>query len=401
MALALGIIVFLWAGIRFRIGPFLKLASAKDLTGGSSRVFRMRRKHGQAKLTTLAARPSWQDLWFPVTLPEMYTVTRRTIQYLLGRLANSLAHRVATILAGSDALADRIAYRVALEGRLPAADGKSPDEIFRGISDGFWFWLCTEGYRQNPQLRDILPGVPDESVQLNFTGSAGDPVLREGFRAYQLFKRLYQTHVGPLSDGGRILDFGCGWGRIIRFFLRDVESSRLWGADPVVGMVEFCRSTNRWCTFELIGSRPPTVFPPEWFDLVYGFSIFAHLSETVHEDWLVELRRLLRPGGLLIVTTRARGFIPHCASLRKNKRLASLSPGIRASALSFPSTEESLAAYDRGEYCFTGHPGEWDYWGDAAIPKGYVLSRWTRYFSFVDYIADPAQCPQNVVVMRK
>jgi len=238
-------------------------------------------------------------------------------------------------------------------------------------------------------------------VQLNFTGSAGDRVLREGFRFYQLVSRLYRTHVGPLEDCGRVLDFGCGWGRIIRFFLRDLEPFRLWGVDPVADMVQFCRSTNRWCTFELIKTRPPTELLPKSIDLIYAFSVFSHLSEPAHEEWLIELRRLLRPGGLLIATTRARDFIPYCVALRKDRRLASLSPGIRASALSFPNAAESLSAYDRGEYCFTRHPGEWDYWGDAAIPKGYVMSRWTRYLTFVDYIDDPAQCPQNVVVMRK
>ena len=325
----------------------------------------------------------------------------RITNYLLGRIANSLAHRVADTLGSSEVLADRIAYRVALEGRLPAGgDDRTPREVFRGIGDGFWFWLCTEGYRQHPQLRDILPGLPDESIQVRFTGAAGDPVLREGFRVYQLFKKLYESHVGALDAGGQILDFGCGWGRIIRFFLRDVDPARLWGADPAAEMIDHCRRANRWCRFELMSARPPTALPAETFDLVYAFSVFSHLSEPVHEDWIVELRRVVRPGGLLIVTTRAREFIHRCAALRSDKQLASVPPSIRASAASFPDTEESLKAYDRGEYCFTRHGSAGD-WGDAAIPKGYVLSRWTRYFTFVDYLDDRARCPQNVIVMRK
>jgi hypothetical protein len=86
--------------------------------------------------------------------------------------------------------------------------------------------------------------------------------------------------IGCLSDR---------WGQIIRFFLRDVDPSRLWGADPVADMIEFCRSTNRWCTFELTKTRPPTTFPPDTFDMIYAFSVFSRLSERMHEDWLIEL----------------------------------------------------------------------------------------------------------------
>jgi SAM-dependent methyltransferase len=84
-------------------------------------------------------------------------------------------------------------------------------------------------------------------------------------------------------------------------------------------MIEFCRSTNRWCHFERTDFRPPTPFPADRFDLIYAFSVFSHLSEPVHEAWLGELSRILRPGGLLVVTTREREFIesPHpCERIR-------------------------------------------------------------------------------------
>jgi SAM-dependent methyltransferase len=324
---------------------------------------------------------------------------RRVIDYVLRRTANSLARRIAAILARSDDLASRVAYRVAVEGRLQPIDGRPPRERFHGISDDFWFWICTEGFRRHTQLQDLLPGVPDESVQVDVTGSAGDPLLLEGFRFYQLVSRLYRTHVGPLEDCGRVLDFGCGWGRIIRFFLRDLDPSRLYGVDPDADMIRFCQGSNRWCTFERTKTRPPTAFPPESIDLIYAFSVFSHLSEPVHEEWLIEFKRVLRPGGLLIATTRARDFIPRCEEIRNNARLRSLSSGFRASARSFPNTAESLAAYDRGEYCFTLLDD--DYWGECAIPKGYVTNRWTRHLTFVDYIDDRARCSQNVIVMQK
>lgn len=299
-------------------------------------------------------------------------------------------------------LADAIAYRFALRAlfRNPAADLR-PLERFADISDDFWFWLNTKGYRRSEALRRILPGMPDRNVQLMFTGNAGDPVLREGFAAYVLFRKLYETHVGRMADARKLLDFGCGWGRIIRFFIKDVDPARLYGCDPVEQMIRLCEQHNRWCNFRKIDTNPPTPFEDESFDLVYGYSVFSHLSEEMHETLLLELRRILRPGGLLIMTTRGRDFMLICEKLRQRMDLESLHPGPRSSAGAFLDTRQCLADFDSGRYCFSPLEHEWSYWGETAIPKAYVLNRWTRHFTFLEYIDDRSRCEQNVIVMRK
>src|SRR5262245_14994603 len=133
---------------------------------------------------------------------------KRALETLARRILDGLADRIAQRIADSGRLSDSIAYRVALEDVVTAASQRAPTELFHGISDGFWFWLCTEGYWRHLSLQAILPGLPDEAIQLNFTGSKGEEVLREGFGAYVLFKRLYETHVGPLAERGNVLDFG-------------------------------------------------------------------------------------------------------------------------------------------------------------------------------------------------
>ena len=99
--------------------------------------------------------------------------------------------------------------------------------LLRSFTEEEWFWVNTEGRRQFPELRALLPGLPDEKIQSGFTGGTGDVTLREGFNAYQLFKRLFEGNVGTFEGRRTILDFGCGWGRIIRFFLKDVEGENL------------------------------------------------------------------------------------------------------------------------------------------------------------------------------
>ena len=296
-------------------------------------------------------------------------------------------------------------YRFTLKKILnssPIAD-KQINELFSGISDENWYWLHTAGYRSSPALRRILPATPDEDVQLMFTGSSGDTVMREGYIAYKLFRDLYTRYIGPIDQCTNILDFGCGWGRIIRFFMKDIEPSKLWGCDPVEKMIEICKEQNKWCNFDLINTRPPSPYADNTFGLIYSFSVFSHLSEEMSDNQLAELTRILRPGGMLVVTTRSREFIEYCARLRERKDLDTLHPGPRSSAAAFLDTEQSLADYDSGRYCFSQlvHEGEWSYWGDTAISKKYVLENWTKSLTFLDYVDDQKNISQNAIVLKK
>jgi SAM-dependent methyltransferase len=239
-------------------------------------------------------------------------------------------------------------------------------------------------------------------VQAEYTGNTDDSTLIEGFNAYRLFKRSYEAHVGPL-ESARVLDFGCGWGRIIRFFLRDIPPERLTGADYRVEVIEACRATNRWCNFVLVEPHPPTPFPAKSFDLIYLYSVFSHLSEQMHLELLEEFRRLLVPGGLLIATTWGRDFIRYCEGLRHDPELHAKPAYLAGSGNAFRDAAASLAAYDAGSFCYHGYGGEsmWSFWGEACISKAYVERRWREFFEICDYIEDRSVCPQNVIVARK
>lgn len=333
-------------------------------------------------------------------MPNLF---KRSATSLLQSVAERASRRTVERLTESS-LADEIAYRAASETVLhDLQEDETPCKRLGSVSDGFWFWLLTEGCRRNAAIRRFLPGMPGEEVQLRYTGDAGDVTLREGFQAYTLFRDLFEQHHGGLKPETQILDYGCGWGRIIRFFLKDVSPVSLVGADPVEDVLAIAGRTNRWCRFEKIPFTPPSPLPANSFDLVYSFSVFSHLSEDRHKLLLADLARVLKPGGLMMVTTRNRGFIDYCASLRGESGLADRKPGHTSSAVAFPDTEKVKMAYDAGEYCFHSFNagGEWDHWGETAIPKGYVERVWTRDLQFMEFFDDPERLAQVVVVMRK
>jgi SAM-dependent methyltransferase len=290
--------------------------------------------------------------------------------------------------------------RVIARSKKPAT---GPKDWFSGIDDETWFWLNSAGRMRRKAIARLLPKMPEVSVQETFTGSSGDSTLREGFNAYRIFKKSYETLVGPIGSCRAVLDFGCGWGRIIRFFLKDVEREKLSGVDHSEEAVRICRETNTWCKFTLIEPYPPTALPSESFGLIYLYSVFSHLPEEMHWMLLKEFNRLLVPGGMLIATTRARDFVHFCKTLRDDPELDEKPDWLRGSARIFLDVDAAVSAYDNGQYCYDcyGAEGRWSFWGEACISKSYVDKRWPEIFDVCDYIDDRNACPQNVIVARK
>jgi SAM-dependent methyltransferase len=281
-----------------------------------------------------------------------------------------------------------------------AADVKRPNLIFGSLSDELWLWANTAGYREHQVLRNVLPSMPDEMTQSRFTGFSGDETLTKAFDAYSLVKRLSEKYLDGISGLHSVLDFGCGWGRMARFFLRDLDPSKIWGVDCLARIIAVCQQTNKWCNFRVVDPLPPTTFPGEMFDLIYSYSVFSHLSEDAHKKWLLEFNRILRPGGLLIATTRGREFIEYCEMLRHSKGRPP--DGVETA---FPYTKQSLSDYDNGMYCYYPLGGgdilDASFYGETCIPKVYVLNHWTKDFTFLEYFESGDVELQNTIVVKK
>lgn len=260
---------------------------------------------------------------------------------------------------------------------------RSPSELFGDVSDDLWLWMNTEGYRRSPELREILPVLPEDEVQRHWTYRTGDETLLEGFGIYLLVRELYEHHVGPIDDVGDILDFGCGYGRVIRFFLRDVDHRRLFGTDNDRELIDFCRQSNRWCNFAQNEAEPPLPFEDNQFEYVFVYSVFSHFSEEMHWRWLEELKRVVRPEGVLAISVRRRNFIEELRDMRESGTLDE-------SEIIFTmlvDTDDVLARYDAGEFFFEPYSSLQDpWWGEAQIPRAYVVREWGRLFEVVDWV---------------
>ena len=124
--------------------------------------------------------------------------------------------------------------------------------------------------------------------------------------------RAYTEIVGRLPPdwtfaGKRILDFGCGAGRTLRHFATEASNADAWGCD-------IDEHSIRWLDEHLCppfhvflnGPEPPLDQPSTSFDLIWGVSVFTHLTDS-WSHWLVELHRLLKTNGLLYLTFMGSG----------------------------------------------------------------------------------------------
>lgn len=105
------------------------------------------------------------------------------------------------------------------------------------------------------------------------------------------------------ADGGapRVLDFGCGLGRTLRFLLDTCW--HLEGCDVDARSVEWSRTAFPQIRFEVNAPEPPLPYPSSTFDGLFAVSVFTHFDAPQQSAWAAEVARVLRAGGLALITT--------------------------------------------------------------------------------------------------
>jgi SAM-dependent methyltransferase len=102
-------------------------------------------------------------------------------------------------------------------------------------------------------------------------------------------------------EAGRVLDFGCGIGNSVPYFRKHFPAATLTCADVSRRSIELAKlrfpGTEKYVLIE------DGVIPVESGsqDLVFTACVMHHIPHEEHAHWLAELRRIVRPGGMLFV----------------------------------------------------------------------------------------------------
>lgn len=275
-------------------------------------------------------------------------------------------------------------------------------EFARGLSDEAWLGALVRSVA-SPVVGGItMPRFPDQSTQENMVGSAGEHSLREAFQFWQEMKAYFLKFGNIPLNEANLLDFGCGWGRFVRFVLKDTPPESIVGVDVDEDFIRIAREFLPGISFQPVAPLPPSALPGKHFHLVYAYSVFSHLSEPAHCAWVQEFARILQPGGIVVATTQRRAFIDYCESIRQT----GAATGWHASlARSFVDTGEAKARYDKGTFLYSGTggggPRDASFYGEAIVSPGYVQRNWEPMFELMDFVDDERRCPQAIIVARR
>ncbi len=171
------------------------------------------------------------------------------------------------------------------------------------------------GYRNDTRIarRDVLvfdpalmPSVPTPPAELiGRTQDGHDPKQYKtlGYLYYKQLRNVLARYRDPNSVR-RILDFGCGSGRVLANFLGDTSVELAVGVDIDANAISWAKANLPKAHWTVIDAAPPLPFGDASFDAVISLAVFAAFGTKEQALWLPELRRVTAPGGLVLVSVQ-------------------------------------------------------------------------------------------------
>ena len=259
-----------------------------------------------------------------------------------------------------------------------AAGGSESFALFRELDADLWALLLTQEFELYPNIKSVLPAVPDPSLQQLWNGASGAVLANQTKAFYAKLRERFAEHSAVPFDEARVLDFGCGWGRILRYLARDVAPGRLYGCDPVEQILDVCRQSRVPASLARSEFMPDELPFQEQFDLAYAFSVFTHVSERAHEASLRALHAGLNPGGILIVTVRPPEYLELSELMHPALQALGRDPFARLAEPRYifvpHAASESHPQYAGGEMTY----------GETVITLPYIRERWLTLFELLD-----------------
>ncbi len=232
------------------------------------------------------------------------------------------------------------------------------------------------------EAEDGLPLPPPEMIALVAGLAKPEEFHRYGrYAATWIAEMLSRNGVQP-KELGRMLDFGCGCGRVARHWPA-FTGAEVHGCDYNPYLVRWCSAHLDSGEFRVNGLEPPLPYEDDFFDCVYSLSIFTHLEADLQVPWMEELTRVVRPGGLMLHTFHGRSRVEYMrAHEGEHERIA---PGFEAGELVVIDSGQS-----GGSGCAVYHP------------ERYIREVLARNLEIVDYSpAGALDIQQDAVLFRR
>ncbi len=242
-------------------------------------------------------------------------------------------------------------------------------------------WRRAVHYMNPAQERFAFPPVPN--IQRVIGDTSVERFAMGGAIIFNNVGHLLRELGHDWNDFPRILDWGCGAGRLTRYLIGET-SSAVTGVDIDADNIDWCRRTYAGGSFTTVPLRPPSALPAGQFDLVFGLSVLTHLQEADQFLWLAELQRLTRPGALLLLSVQGPTQFAY------NKFPPHLFRKLQVDGYIDLSRDPAL----------DGVVADTEYYRAAMHSRAYIVRRWGEFFDVLAF-ADAIAGLQDFVVLRR
>lgn len=239
----------------------------------------------------------------------------------------------------------------------------------------------------------VLPLPPEElwAVHADY--------IAFGERDAGILRRLCADHGLEVTGSLRVLDFGCGTGRVLRHLIDLTDEGEVWGADVDSARIDWCRANlTPPFRFLTLNTAPHLPFEDNYFDLIIGGSVFTHIIDQ-DDSWLLELRRVARPGALLCLSVMDQDMI---ASVQSEGGDTPYKDWFHADLV----IEHDLdATFNDGVEALQNGAGMFAVGDDSFVPnvfhdREYLRKHWGSLLEWVT-VEERAWFKQAVVILRK
>lgn len=239
------------------------------------------------------------------------------------------------------------------------------------------------------------PGLPVPPEHLWFYGSTIDEWLEMGRQDVANLRTILHDAGFAFAPGQRILEFGCATGRLMRWLYDLADTCEIWGVDITADSILWCQQhLSPPFRFVTTTTLPHLPFEDRSFDLIYTGSVFTHIADLA-EMWLLELRRILKPGGLLYATVFDRSSIDIMMKY----------PEADAEWYRFITDfekEHGYRASDFAMFTINRTPGVGSYTeAQTFYDTDYLRQHWGRYFEVLSLTPSAFVECQTGVLLRK
>jgi SAM-dependent methyltransferase len=197
-----------------------------------------------------------------------------------------------------------------------------------------------------------------------------------------------------------VYDWGCGCGRLLLPLQQHVGAGTvLAGSDVDAEAIGWLQKARPGMRLAVNGFQPPLPLADGEAHLLISSSILTHLSEPDQDVWLAEVKRVLAPDGIALITVSGHPMY----ELMRSGEIQTRDKDLTARLAQMPDLDATgfvFVPYERTSWNERDFPGVTGSYGLAFHSPAYVRERWGSLFEVAAQDERSLNAGQDLVVLR-